>query len=132
MLMQPHAEQPTRRRINLQAATGKRVIQCRYQVFNLANLDDGLQRRGKVTPVMMQHRRARPQLRLAAGCVAVDAEVIVEAPAVDERPQLTNLRRLSWPAHDVEKALAAVGMLIEHRPTIAFPRTNHGVLALNQ
>lgn len=35
MLVQAYAEQPTRRRIDFQAATRKRVVQCSYQVFNL-------------------------------------------------------------------------------------------------
>ena len=86
------ANRPPCKRLDIQSRTGEGVADGGLQGFGIADFADGLQRCRQISAVVMQHRRAGAQLRLAHRRVGVAAKVIVEAPAADELTQLQDFR----------------------------------------
>ena len=102
------------------------------QGFGVTDLDDGLQGCGQVTAVVMQHRRACAQLRLARRRLGVGAKVIVKAPATDRFAQLQHFGRGLQAANLIEQAVVQRRVLSQHQPVAPVTRADHGAVALDQ
>ncbi|MNP06866.1 hypothetical protein D3C76_988670 [compost metagenome] len=132
MLQQFHGEASARLEVELQTRTGECVADRRLQRLGIADLADGLQCGGEVAAVVVQHRRARAQLRLARRGIGVGAEVVVEAPATDMVAQAQRLRAVGAAADLAEHAVEGRHVLFENPPVASVATAQHRPVAVHQ
>ena len=123
---------PAGHTFNCQPRARECIADRGMQGFGVADLKDCLQRSGQVTAVVMQHRRACTQLRLARRRLGVGAKVIVKAPATDRLAQLQHLGRGLQAANLIEQAVVQRRVLCQHLPVAPVTRADHGAVALDQ
>ncbi|MNO40912.1 hypothetical protein D3C76_310710 [compost metagenome] len=110
----------------------KRIGNRRTHRIAITNLDDGLQRRRQIPAVVMQHWRARTQLRLAHRCIGIAAKVIIKAPAANKLAHLKHFRRAAQAANLIKQTVEIRRVLRQYIPFALGACADHRAVAIHQ
>src|SRR5713226_926242 len=80
--------EPAMGSLDVYRRTRKREIHASLQRSPVSDLDDRLQRRGKIAAIVAQHRSSNSDLRLPQGSLQIRSELMIEAPAQELRLEL--------------------------------------------
>ena len=131
-LIELDSKTPTGHRIDLQPRAGEGVTDGAVQDLRVAHFEDGLQGRCEIAAIVVQHRRARAQLRLTHRRIRVGAKVIIKTPTANRLPQPQHFGRGLQAADLIEQAVEHWRVLRQHLPTAFGTGTDHRAIALHQ
>ena len=118
--------------LDIQACAGEGITDGVLQRLRVAYFANRLQRCGQIAAVVMQHWRARAQLRLTHRRIHIAAKVIIKAPATDTFAQQQHFRRAAQVTHLIEQAVIVGRVLGQYIPGAAVTCPHHRPGTLNQ